>query len=251
MLRVVGSGLFWLFMTLSSFVMFPIALLLWIVTAPFDARLVALHRLTCFWASMYTWLNPVWPVTVTGREKIDSTQTYVMVANHQSLLDILVLFRLFVHFKWVSKVENFSIPCVGWNMRLNRYIELRRGDRSSIMKMLKACRLTLESGSSIMMFPEGTRSSTGRLRTFKAGAFELAKDTQKALLPIIVEGTASALPKKGLVFQGRHEIRIRVLDAIPYESFADEPVEQLTGRVRELFVSQLEPEKDPLAPAAG
>jgi 1-acyl-sn-glycerol-3-phosphate acyltransferase len=248
MLRVVGSGLFWLFMTVSSIAMFPVALLCWVATVPFDKRLVALHRLTCFWASMYTWLNPVWPVQVIGREKIDPDQTYVMIANHQSLLDILVLFRLFVHFKWVSKVENFNIPCVGWNMRLNRYIELRRGDRASIVKMLRACRETLHSGSSIMMFPEGTRSSTGRLRKFKAGAFELAKDTHKALLPIVVEGTATALPKKGLVFQGRHQIRIRVLDAIPYESFEDEPIEQLTDRIRELFVSQLDSEKDPLPP---
>lgn len=249
MLRVVGSGLFWLFMIVSSFAMFPAALVCWIVTFPFDKRLVILHRLTCFWASMYTWLNPVWPVTVTGREKIEDDQTYVMVANHQSLLDILVLFRLFAHFKWVSKVENFNIPCVGWNMRLNGYIELRRGDQASIMKMLRACRESLHSGSSIMMFPEGTRSSTGRLRSFKVGAFELAKDTHRPLLPIIVEGTASALPKKGLVFQGRHEIRIRVLDAIPYESFADEPVDELTLRIRELFVSQLELGKDPLPPA--
>jgi 1-acyl-sn-glycerol-3-phosphate acyltransferase len=233
-------------MAFSSIAMFPVALLCWIVTVPFDKRLVALHQLTCFWASMYTWLNPVWPVTVIGREKIDSDQTYVMIANHQSLLDILVLFRLFAHFKWVSKIENFNIPCVGWNMRLNGYIELRRGDRSSIMKMLRACRKTLQNGNSIMMFPEGTRSSTGRLKKFKAGAFELAKDTQKPLLPIVVEGTASALPKKGLVFQGRHEIRIRVLDPVPYESFSDEPVEQLTLRIRELFASQLESEKDPL-----
>ena len=57
-----------------------------------------------------------------------------MVANHQSLLDILVLFRLFVHFKWVSKIENFRVPCIGWNMSLNRYIKLRRGDRESIAR---------------------------------------------------------------------------------------------------------------------
>ena len=84
---------------------------------------------TCFWGSLYTWFNPAWPVKVVGREKIDPNETYVMVANHQSLLDIFVLFRLFRHFKWVSKIENFNIPCVGWNMRLNGYIELRRGDR--------------------------------------------------------------------------------------------------------------------------
>ena len=100
------------------------------MTVLFDRRLVLLHRFTCFWASLYTWLNPAWRVRIEGREKIRPRTAYVMVANHQSLLDILVLFRLFTHFKWVSKIENFRVPCVGWNMSLNRYIKLRRGDRA-------------------------------------------------------------------------------------------------------------------------
>ena len=91
MLRVVGSALYWCFMVLFSVVMFPVALLCWALTLPFDRRKVALHRLTCFWASIYTWFNPIWPVQVIGRAKIDPKETYVMVANHQSLLDILVV----------------------------------------------------------------------------------------------------------------------------------------------------------------
>ena len=240
MLRVVGSALYWSFAILASVVMFPVALLCWAVTLPFDRRKVVLHRLTCFWASLYTWLNPIWPVRVIGRKKIDPNETYVMVANHQSLLDILVMFRLFCHFKWVSKVENFNIPMVGWNMRLNEYIELKRGDGASIAAMLQACRETLGAGSSIMMFPEGTRSPNGKLRKFKPGAFDLAKDTHRPLLPIVVHGTALALPKKGLILRGRHEIQIEVLDAIAYESFADEPTEDLMQRVQTLIGSCLE-----------
>jgi 1-acyl-sn-glycerol-3-phosphate acyltransferase len=226
---------------LFAVVMFPLALLCWVLTLPFDRRKVALHRLTCFWAAMYTWCNPMWPIRVIGREKIDPKETYVMVANHQSLLDIFVLFRLFCHFKWVSKIENFRIPIIGWNMRLNEYIELRRGDGASIATMLRACRETLGAGNSIMMFPEGTRSPNGELRKFKMGAFELAKDSHRPLLPIIVRGTASALPKKGLILRGRHEIQIEVLDAVSYESFADEPAEELTQRIETLIGNHLEP----------
>ena len=69
-----------------------------------------------------------------------------MVANHQSLLDILVLFRLFAHFKWVSKIENFRVPLIGWNMSLNRYIQLKRGDKASILQMFEHCRRTLARG---------------------------------------------------------------------------------------------------------
>ena len=220
--------------------MFPVALLCWALTLPFDRRKVILHRLTCFWASLYTWLNPAWRVKVVGREKIDPNETYVMVANHQSLLDIFVLFRLFRHFKWVSKVENFRIPCIGWNMHLNGYIQLKRGDRSSVAVMLRTCRENLAAGNSIMMFPEGTRSLTGKLRGFKTGAFDLAKDAKRPLLPIVVHGTASALPKRGVILQGRHRIVIEVLDPITYTTFAEEEAEDLMLRVRELIGEHLE-----------
>jgi 1-acyl-sn-glycerol-3-phosphate acyltransferase len=234
-MRVAFSTLFWAFLVGSSFLLFPIAAAVWVLTLPFDPKLRALHLFTCFWGSLYTWVNPAWPVRISGREKIRRDEAYVMVANHQSLLDILVLFRLFVHYKWVSKIENFRIPLIGWNMRLNRYIQLQRGDRSSVVKMLALCRDTLAAGNSVMIFPEGTRSPDGRLRAFKTGAFVLAKATGRPILPIVVDGTASALPKRGFVLQGRHRISITILDEIQPESFAAESPEELASRVQALI----------------
>ena len=239
MLLRLYSSLFWAFLTVSSIALFPGAVLVWAATAPFDRRLVALHRYTCFWASLYTWCNPAWPVTIRGRERIDPNETYVMVANHLSLLDILVLFRLFTHFKWVSKIENFRVPCIGWNMRMNRYIPLRRGDRASVVEMMRLCRETLAEGSSIMMFPEGTRSPTGKMRAFKPGAFELALESKRPILPIVLTGTSNALPKRGFVLQGRHPIEINVLEPIPYERFAGKAVETLSEEVRAIIAEQL------------
>ncbi|HJQ82843.1 MAG TPA: lysophospholipid acyltransferase family protein [Candidatus Binatia bacterium] len=239
MRRRLFSTFFWIFLVASSILLFPVAVLVWAVTAPFDRRLVVLHRFTCFWASLYTWLNPAWRVRVEGRDKIRPDAAYVMVANHQSLLDILVLFRLFVHFKWVSKVENFRVPCIGWNMSLNRYIKLRRGSRESVAQMMRACEETLAAGSSVMIFPEGTRSRDGKLQPFKPGAFSLALQTRTAILPIVVEGTARALPKRGFVLQGRHEIRVRVLDEIPYVAFAERPVEAVSRDVQATFAAAL------------
>jgi len=244
-MRALLSTLFWAFLVTSSFALYPLAVAIWAATRPFDPRLRALHLFTCFWASLYTWANPAWPVRIEGREKIRRDEAYVMVANHQSLLDILVLFRLFVHFKWVSKIENFRIPLIGSNMRLNGYIALRRGARSSVVQMLTRCRETLAAGSSVMLFPEGTRSPDGRLRAFKPGAFVLAKTTGRPILPIVVDGTASALPKRGFVLQGRHRIRVRVLDEIPAESFASESAEELALRVQALIGDQLK--ESPLA----
>ncbi len=241
MIQRLLSSVFWAFLVLTSLLFFPIALGIWLLTRPFDRRLVWLHRFTCFWAALYVWMNPAWPLTVRGREKIRPGETYVMVANHQSLLDILVLFTLFRHFKWVSKIENFRVPCIGWNMRLNRYIPLRRGDRQSVIEMMAACEATLAEGNSIMMFPEGTRSTTRTMRPFKAGAFELAQKTRLPILPIVIEGTGNALPKRGFTLRGRHPIRITVLDEIPYESFREEGPEPLAARVREEIGKHLPP----------
>jgi len=227
-------------LTLSSIALFPFAVAIWAATVPFDRRLVLLHQFTCFWGSIYTFVNPLWPVTVRGREKIDPRETYVMVANHLSLLDILVLFRIFRHFKWVSKIENFKIPCIGWNMYLNRYIPLRRGNRDSIVQMMEACAKTLAEGNSVMMFPEGTRSRNGVLQPFKTGAFELALRSNRPLLPIVVEGTSDALPKSGFVLRGRHPIRVTVLDPIPVERFRGLDAKALTEQTREIFVEYLD-----------
>jgi 1-acyl-sn-glycerol-3-phosphate acyltransferase len=240
MLQQAYSLLFWVFLTLSSIALFPFAVVVWLATAPFDPRKVVLHRFTCLWASLYTWINPAWPVTVMGREKIDPAQPVVLVANHLSLLDILVLFRLHTHYKWVSKVENFSVPCIGWNMRFNRYIQLKRGDRASVVQMLRECEEAIEAGNSIMMFPEGTRSPTGRMHSFKGGAFEIALRSKCPIQPITLLGTSDALPKSGFVLQGRHEIEVNVLDALPYESFSHMDVEQLTAHVRAIIAEELE-----------
>ena len=130
------SCLFWAFLVVTSLLLFPVAVLTWAITAPFDRRKVILHRFTCFWASLYTWFNPAWPLRIEGREKINRSEAYVMVSNHLSLLDILVMFRLFTHFKWVSKIENFRVPFIGWNMSFNGYVKLKRGDRASLFSTL-------------------------------------------------------------------------------------------------------------------
>lgn len=241
------SAAYWGFAFASSAVMFAFALALFLVTAPFDRRRVVLHRYTCFWASLYTWLHPNWSVSIEGREHIEPSQAYVVLANHQSTLDILVLFRLFVHFKWVAKVENFLVPFIGWNMLLNGYVRLRRGNRRSILAMMAASERQLRAGSSILIFPEGTRSRDGALQPFKHGAFTLAKRAGVPILPIVIEGTAAALPRRAFVSAGRHRIRVRVLAPIPYESFADTPVPELTARVRSLYLAE---RKAPRAAAA-
>jgi len=206
----------------------------------FDRRLVILHHFTCFWASLYLWVFPAWSVSIEGREKIDRDKTYIMVSNHQSLVDILVVFSLFTHFKWVSKTEVFKIPLIGWNMVLNRYVKLIRGEQESIIKMYEACDIHLQQGSSIYMFPEGTRSPTGQIREFKEGAFVLAKKHQLPILTIAINGSKDALPKHSLNFHGKHHMILTVLGEIPYKDFAETPVKELAYQVRDKIGQHVE-----------
>ena len=236
MLQRACSLLFWAFLVVSSALLFPVALLLWAATRPFDHRTRTLHRFTCWWASLYTRLNPWWPVTVVGRDRLP-VGPCVLVANHLSLLDILVLFRLATPFTWVSKAENFRVPLIGWNMRLNRYIALRRGDRASVLRMLAQCEQALRDGTPVLMFPEGTRSRDGLLRPFKAGAFDLALRVGVPVVPVVVRGTGDALPRRGFVLRGRHDISLTVLD--PVEPLGDETPEELGARVRALFAEHV------------
>jgi 1-acyl-sn-glycerol-3-phosphate acyltransferase len=223
----------------SSIALFPVAVLIWLPSLVLDPRRRVLHLFTCFWASLYTWLNPVWPVRILHRERIVSDRPTVMVANHLSLLDILILFRLFTHFKWVSKVENFRVPFIGWNMTLNGYIPLKRGDRNSVIRMMRQCERTLAEGNSIMMFPEGTRSTMGRMRPFKTGAFELALAARVPLQPLVIKGSGDALPRRGFVLQGRHAISVTVLPAILPEQFEGMSAEDLTEHVKALIAAEL------------
>jgi 1-acyl-sn-glycerol-3-phosphate acyltransferase len=232
MINRIVAILFLAFMGISSALFFIIAVMIRLCTAPFDRRLTWLHQFTSFWACLYLWAMPAWSVTASGRKKIHRGATYVVVSNHQSGLDILVAFRLFFHFKWVSKIEMFRVPFIGWNMRLNRYIKIIRGEEESRRQMMADCERTLSEGSSVYFFPEGTRSRTGQLKPFKPGAFILAHKMKLPILAIAINGTKDALPKASLNFHGRHRFRIEVIGEIPYDSFANLSVAETAEMVR-------------------
>lgn len=225
------------FIGISSVVFFCIALLIWITTILFDRKLVILHYFSSFWAGCYLKIVPAWNVKVIGAEKINPNKIYVIVSNHLSQLDIPVAFQLFKPFKWVSKAEVFKVPFIGWNMSLNGYIKLKRGDRAGIKHMLLSCEKAINNGSSIYIFPEGTRSADGNIGKFSNGAFSLAKKMNLPILPAVIKGSHQALPKHSLVFRGQHNISIEVLDPIPPESFAEKKAAELANEVRDVIAT--------------
>lgn len=196
-----------------------------LVTLPFDPQRRLLHLYMSLWAEHYVHLNPYWQLYVRGREHIKPHQTYILCANHLSAIDTLVLFGLRRHFKWIAKREAFWTPFLGWMMWLARYIDIRRRDPQSIAQMLERCRKELNHGSSILIFPEGTRSRDGRLRPFKHGAFTLAVESNVPIIPIVIHGTFAALPKSRFWIDHRNQSRIQVdvLPAVDPHEFNGDP----------------------------
>jgi 1-acyl-sn-glycerol-3-phosphate acyltransferase len=220
MLRLL-SGLFWTVIVLTCPVFFAGALLVWAVTAPFDRRKVALHLYSSAWAVCYVRLNPLWRLRTTGRGLLPWRGPAMLVANHASLIDILVLFDLFRPFKWVSKAEIFRVPVIGWNMRLNGYVPLVRGSGESIRRMLARCGELLDAGSPVLIFPEGRRTEDGTLQPFRNGAFDLAVRHGVPVFPIAVHGTHHALPKRGLILRQHVDARVEVLPPLHPADYAD------------------------------
>lgn len=219
---------------------FPIALILWLLSLAFDSRRLMNNRWMVIQGIVLTKMSPFWKVITEGREKIDQNQAYIIIPTHQSMLDIVFFNMLRHRLRWVSKIEVFRMPLVGWEMRMVKYIELVRGNKSSVIRMMEKCVESLQEGISIVIFPEGTRSLTGVVGKFKTGAFQLAVKTDKPLLPVLIDGTGEILPKKGIIFGSRRVVRIRVLDPIFPGQFGTGDPDELAVRVHSLMVTAMD-----------
>lgn len=222
----------------TSMVMVLGAALVCTFTKSCDRNRRLVHLYSCYWACLYILANPFWKLTVEGREHLDQKGTYVLVANHQSYVDIIVLYQLYFPYKWVSKESIFKVPAIGWNMRLNEYVSLARGNLTSIKEVMNICRNWLKRGSSIMMFPEGTRSLDGELQAFRDGAFRLAVDCDVPVVPIVIDGTHDILPKGGKSIRFKAHARVKVLPPVRPEDF-DNSTPKLRDHVHALMKETL------------
>ena len=230
------NAVYWPYLLLSCTALFFPALLLWGLTF-WDPKRRWLAQYTSYWGAHYLAWAPFASVRVEGLEHADPERPCVYVVNHQSMVDILAVFATHLPYLWVSKVENFYAPFLGWNMWLNGYVPLKRGYLPSILRMVRSCLRKLEAGHSLCVFPEGTRSPDGNLINFYRGAFWVASRQRVPIVPIIVEGTGAILRKKSLQIRPQ-QTRVRVLPAIdPAEVGYDD--QKLRDLVRARMASEL------------
>jgi 1-acyl-sn-glycerol-3-phosphate acyltransferase len=192
------------------------------------------------WAKFMTLLTPML-VTVSGRENVDPGQSYVVVSNHQSQYDIFVLYGwLGVDFRWIMKQELRRAPVLGVACERAGHIFIDRSNRRAAARSLEEAKDKITGGTSVLFFPEGTRSRTGELGVFKRGAFQIAADLGLPVLPVTIRGTREILPPGTLdLFPGR--VRLIIHPSLRLGDQGGGTVRELTAEARTRVASALEP----------
>ena len=230
--RVVLTLLYAALVLLTAPICVVLGVLLWAFSLPFDRNQWLLHAFVCRWCVGYVRLNPGWRLEVQGRERLPQGPA-VLVANHQSLMDIVAAMALTHRFKFVSKLSLFRVPLLGWMMTLIRHVPLERGRLHSTGAMLETCRAWLRKGVAVFFFPEGTYGDGQALLPFRPGAFLLAIEEQVPLVPILIEGTRDAVEGDGPWLKPRAQVRVTVLE--PRLPAKDADAEVLAAEVRAFY----------------
>jgi 1-acyl-sn-glycerol-3-phosphate acyltransferase len=180
-------------------------------------------------------LTPYWKFSYRGVMPAEPRNPYVVVSNHESFTDILLISHLPWEMKWLSKAELFRIPFMGWLMHLAGDVPVKRGFGPSAVEAIAECREILARKVSVMIFPEGTRSPKRDLLPFKDGAFRLAVEAGVPILPLALRGTATALRKHSWRI-GRSTAVVEVLPPVETAGLTVADVPALKERVRDMIV---------------
>jgi 1-acyl-sn-glycerol-3-phosphate acyltransferase len=145
----------------------------------------------------------------------------IFASNHESALDIWALVsRLPRSIRFVAKKELFEIPIFGWYMRLGGHVSVDRRRHGPAVQSLRRAAESVRAGTSLIVFPEGTRSLDGRVHPFKKGPFVVAMEAGVPMVPVAISGTGRITPKKIIaIWPGR--IRIAVGEPVDPRGFAD------------------------------
>jgi 1-acyl-sn-glycerol-3-phosphate acyltransferase len=209
-----------------------------VMISPFSQRMADRYNGVA-WARLNSILTPIF-VRVKGRENIRKGQSYVVIANHQSMYDIFVLYGwLDIPFKWVMKKEVLKMPGVGFGSEALGHIIIDRSSTKATLDTIEKAKDKIRDGTSVCFFPEGSRSRTFEMLPFKKGAYRFAFDLDLPILPVTIRGTRKILPPGTLdIFPGKAEIIIH--PPVDIRKFGPGNLAGLMEHTRKIIQSGLE-----------
>jgi len=207
-----------------------------IVTAFFSQKGNGPHLVARAWARSILWVSRV-RVEVKGLDNLPLDTPCILMPIHQSNFDIPVLLgRLPIQFRWLAKAELFKIPIFGKGMQGCGYISIDRSNRKSAFKSLSDAAQRIKDGASVLIFPAGTRSRDGEIGPFKKGGFVLTVDAGVPIVPIIIYGTRSIMPKGRLLLKPGNA-QMEILPPIVSSQYTRKTKDLLMKEVRDILLA--------------
>lgn len=207
----------------------------------------SIMRVWGWWVSAFMGLT----FSLRGEENIVPETSYIITPNHQSNADILALITVLpIRFRWVIKKELVKIPLFGWALRATGAISLDRSNREESVKSLQEGTSRLTGGWSVLIYPEGTRTSDGLIQDFKKGPFMMAVQSGIPILPVTCNGAFKILPKKTLALRPGH-ISVTIGHPIPTAGLTEDDVPQLMENTRREMLANFDPDYDPFQRSNG
>ncbi|OGP51568.1 MAG: hypothetical protein A2Y79_08660 [Deltaproteobacteria bacterium RBG_13_43_22] len=197
----------------------------------FDSNGNRSHRIAVLWADLILIISGV-RAQLFNPEVLIPGQSYIFAANHRSAYDIPVLLaKLPIQFRWWAKESLFKIPLFGWAMKRAGYFPINRSNPRQAYQVLLMAAKKVSEGTSVVIFPEGTRQETDHLGEFKKGGFVLALKSKKPIVPIGIQGSAHVLSKNGFrITPGT--IKIVLGNPIPTKGYRPKDADILMQKVR-------------------
>ncbi len=197
------------------------------------------------WGRFSCWAAGI-RVRVEGQHNLEPGKTYIFVGNHTSQVDIMVFQGYIPHvFRWIAKKELFAIPIFGKAMLCVEFIPIDRSRGRQAVKSLNDAARRIADGSSVLIFPEGTRSRDGRLQPFKTGAIMLAIKAGVPVVPIGFNGTYQVLPKGNLLSRGG-DVVIRIGEPLSTDNYRAKDKQELARHLQEKVAALLDPCHQPV-----
>ncbi len=213
--------------------------LLAILASVFDSKGNLPHKSGRLWAKSILVVGRI-KVTVKGLSNIDPAVSYIYMPNHQSNFDIPVLLaHLPVQFRWLAKAELFKIPIFGYAMKRVGYISIDRSKRRKAMQSLAKAAEVIRNGVSVIIFPEGTRSNDGGILPFKQGGFIVAVESGVPIVPVIIRGTHSIMPKNRISITSGSVV-LEIKKPIETSNYTRKTRDALMEKVRAVICSTFE-----------